>query len=335
MRILPPLRAAALAATAIASIIGLTRPAAAADDVSFAMDWIINGAHAGYFAGIEKGYYRDEGLNVTISRGFGSGDTVKRLAAGRADFGVADTSALITALANDGVPVRAVAMVYDKASLGIIYIKESGIKTPKDLEGRAIARSAAGASVNMFPGFLAVNNIDRSKIKEVVVDGANFLPLMMSRQVDGVLEQSINIGRFRRQAQAQKLTVEPMRYSDFGLLTYGNAIMTSETTARTKVDLVKRMNRATFKALEYAFAHPDEAVAIMRKQNPEVDAEIGKEELLAIRDLALTDHARKQGLGVIDAAQMTQTRDIVVKALTLKREVPINEIYVDGLVTKK
>lgn len=335
MKVMSPLRAAALAATAIASIIGLVRPAAAADNVSFAMDWIINGAHAAYFAGIEKGFYKEEGLNVTISRGFGSGDTVKRLAAGRADFGVADTSALITALANDGVPVRAVSMVYDKASLGIIYIKESGIKTPKDLEGRAIARSAAGASVNMFPGFLAVNNIDRSKIKEVVVDGANFLPLMMSRQVDGVLEQSINIGRFRRQAEAQKLTVAPMRYSDFGLLTYGNAIMTSETTARTKPDLVKRMNRATFKSLEYAFANPDEAVAILRKQNPEVDAEIGKEEFLAIRELALTEHAKNQGLGVIDAAQMTQTRDIVVKALSLKREVPINEIYVDGLMSKK
>lgn len=335
MKVLSPLRAAALAATAIASIIGLARPAAAADDVSFAMDWIINGAHAGYFAGVEKGYYRDEGLNVTISRGFGSGDTVKRLAAGRADFGVADTSALITALANDGVPVRAVAMVYDKASLGIIYIKESGIKTPKDLEGRSIARSASGASVNMFPGFLAVNNIDRGKIKEVVVDGANFLPLMMSRQVDGVLEQSINIGRFRRQAEAQKLTVEPMRYSDFGLLTYGNAIMASEATTRAKPDLIKRFLRATVRSLEYAFDNPDEAVAIMRKQSPEVDPEIGKEELVAIRDLALTDHARKQGLGVIDAAQMTQTRDIVVKALSLKREVPIGEIYVDGLVTKK
>jgi NitT/TauT family transport system substrate-binding protein len=321
----------------LAAAIAISLPAArarAADDVSFAMDWIINGAHAGYFAAVEKGYYKDEGINATISRGFGSGDTVKRLAAGRADFGVADTSALITALANDGVPVRAVAMVYDKASLGIIYIKESGIKAPKDLEGRTIGRSAAGASVNMFPGFLAVNNVDRAKIKEVVVDGANFLPLMMSRQVDGVLEQSINIGRFRKQAEAQKLHAEAMRYADFGLLTYGNAIMVSESTAKTKPDLIKRFLRATFRGLDYAFAHPDEAVAIMRKQNPEVDAEIGKEELIAIRELALTDHAKQYGLGKIDAKQMTSTRDIVVKALSLKREVPIEEIYVDGMVTK-
>src|SRR6185369_12259703 len=125
-----------------------------------------------------------------------------------------------------------------------------------------------------------------------------------------------------------------MRYADFGLLTYGNAIMASETTVKSKPDLTKRFLRATFRGLDYAFAHPDEAVAIMRKQNPEVDPEIGKEELIAIRDLALTDHARQYGLGKIEAKQMTQTRDIVVKALALKREVPIDEIYVDGMVTK-
>jgi NitT/TauT family transport system substrate-binding protein len=158
---------------------------------------------------------------------------------------------------------------------------------------------------------------------------------MMSRQVDGVLEQSINIGRFRKQAEVQKLNVEAMRYADFGLLTYGNAIMASEATTKNKADLTKRFLRATFRGLEYAFANPDDAVAIMRKQNPEVDAEIGKEELIAIRDLALTEHAKAQGLGKIENKQMTSTRDIVVKALALKREVPVDEIYVDGMIVKK
>lgn len=325
-----------LAALGAAAFVLLGTPAArAADNVSFAMDWVINGAHAGYFLAAEKGFYRAEDLNVTISRGFGSGDTVKRLAAGRADFGVADTSALITAITNDSVPVRAVAMIYDKAGLGIIYIKESGIKTPKDLEGRAIGRSAAGASVNMFPGFLAINGIDRGKIKEVVVDGANFLPLMMSRQVDGVLEQSINIGRFRHQAEQQKLTVAAMRYADFGLLTYGNAIMASNDTIKSKPDLIKRFVRATFRGLEAAYANPDEAMAILRKQNPEVEADIGKEELTAVRELALTDEAKAAGLGTISAKRMTETRDIVVKALSLKSAVPIETIYADGFVTKK
>jgi hypothetical protein len=176
---------AALGAATIAVTIAL--PAAAGDGIGFALDWVVNGTHAGYFVAQDKGYYGDAGLDVTLSRGFGSGDTVKRVAAGTATFGLADTGAIIAAEANEEVPIRIVAMIYDRASLGVIYLAESGIKNPKDLEGRKIGRSASGASVNMFPGFLKANNIDRSKIREVVVDGANFLPMLMSAQVDAVL----------------------------------------------------------------------------------------------------------------------------------------------------
>ena len=162
-------------------------PVRAADNVALALDWVVGGVHAGYYVAKAKGYYKDSGLDVSIARGFGSGDTIKRVAAGSATFGIADTSALITALANENVPVKIVSMVYDHATVGIIYLKESGIRKPADLIGRKIGRSASGASVNMFPGFLKANNLDRSKIHEVVVDGATFLPLLMSGQVDAVL----------------------------------------------------------------------------------------------------------------------------------------------------
>ena len=144
--------AAALGAASLSMAIAL--PAAAGDAVGFALDWVVNGTHAGYFVAQGKGYYGDAGLDVTLSRGFGSGDTVKRVAAGTATFGLADTGAIIAAEANEEVPIRIVAMIYDRASLGVIYLAESGIKNPKDLEGRKIGRSASGASVNMFPGFL-------------------------------------------------------------------------------------------------------------------------------------------------------------------------------------
>src|SRR5580693_3451911 len=197
----------------------------AQDKVSLAVDWILNGTHAGYFIAKEKGYYKDKGLDVSIARGFGSGDTIKRVATGSVDFGVADTGAIIAARANDDIPVRIVAMIYDKATLGLIFLKSSGITKPQDLEGRTIARSASGASVNMFPGFLAANDVKREKIKEIVVDAATYLPLLMSGQAEAVTEQAINIGKFRREAEKQGKEAVSMLYSDFGLATYGNAIL--------------------------------------------------------------------------------------------------------------
>lgn len=309
-------------------------PVAGQEAVSFALDWVVNGTHAGYFIGQEKGFYREAGLDVTISRGFGSGDTIKRVASRSAQIGLADTGAIIAARANDDIPVRIVAMIYDRATLGLIYLAESGIKAPKDIEGRAIGRSASGATVNMFPGFLKANGIDRSKIREVVVDGATFAPLLMSGNVDAVLEQSINIGKFRRAAAQQGKTALAMSYADFGLEAYGNALIVNPVTLREKPELVQRFVTATLKGMAYAFDNLDEAIAAIRKNNPEVDATAAKDELVTLKEMDTNAELRRNGLGTLDIPRLEKTRDIVTEALSLKRKVSVEDMYAPGFLPK-
>jgi len=304
----------------------------AQERVSLAVDWVLNGTHAGYFIAKEKGYYEDKGLDVSIARGFGSGDTVKRVATGSVDFGVADTGAIIAARANDDIPVRIVAMIYDKATLGLIYLKSSGITKPQDLEGRTIARSASGASVNMFPGFLAANNLHRDKIKEIVVDATAYLPLLMSGQVDAVLEQAMNIGKFSREAEKQGKAAVAMLYSDFGLSSYGNAIIARDKTIGDKPDLVRRFTEASLRGLAYALEHPEEAVDLLRKSNPEIDRAGALDELAAYKKIQDTADVKTHGFGYIDEKRLAETRDIVTKAISLKRTVPIEDIYSKGFV---
>jgi NitT/TauT family transport system substrate-binding protein len=309
-------------------------PVAGQEAVSLSLDWVVNGTHAGYFIARDKGFYKEAGLDVTISRGFGSGDTVKRVASGSAQIGVADTGAIIASRANDDIPVRIVAMMYDRATLGLIYLAESGIKVPKDIEGRAIGRTASGASVNMFPGFLKANGIDRSKIREVVVDGATFAPLLMSGQVDAVLEQSINIGKFRRAAAQQGKTALAMSYADFGLEAYGNALIVNPTTLREKPEMVRRFVAATLKGMVYAFNNLDEAIAALRKSNPEVDAAAAMDELVTLKQMDTNAAVRKNGLGTIDISRLEKTRDIVTEALSLKRKVSVEDLYAPGYLPK-
>lgn len=304
-----------------------TLPAAAEDKVSLSLDWVVNGTHAPYFVARDKGMYKDAGLDVTISRGFGSGDTVKRVANGSATFGIADSGAIIAAVANEDIPVKIVGMIYDRASLGLIYLKSSGIKTPQDLVGRAVGRTASGASVNMFPGFLKANSIDRSKIREVVVDGAVYAPLLLSGQVDAVLEQAINIGRFKKAAAEQGKEAVSMRYADFGLESYGNALITSSSTAKDNPELVRRFTEATLRGIAYALAHPDEAIAILRKSNPEIDASGALDELMVLKETESTDDVRKHGIGYIDQNRMGKTVETVTNALSLKKTVPLESLY--------
>ncbi len=305
---------------------GLPRAFAATDQVTFALDWLVNGTHAGYFVALEKGFYAESNLAVTIVRGYGSGDTIKRLAAGRATFAVADMGALVGARANDEIPVKAIAAVYGKAALGMLYLRESGIKGPKDLEGRTLGRSAAGATVLMLPGFLKANGIDRQQMKEVVIDATSFLPMLLSRKVDAVTEQSIHLPRFQRAAEKQGLHVEAMRFADFGLVAYGNVVMATDGLIKDNPDLVRRFVHATLKGLATAFEKPDEAVAILQKYHREVDPEFSKDELLSTKELAWSDEAKAKGLGYMSPDKMASTRDVVTSALSLKRVVPVDDL---------
>ncbi|HLX28029.1 MAG TPA: ABC transporter substrate-binding protein [Casimicrobiaceae bacterium] len=320
---------------ALALAAGLaTLPAFGEESVNLALDWVVNGTHAGYYVAREKGFYKDAGLDVAISRGFGSGDTIKRVASKSAQFGIADTGAVIAARANDDLPVRIVAMIYDRATLGLIYLAESGIRKPKDIEGRAIGRTASGASVNMFPGFLKANGIDRSKIREVVVDGATFAPLLLSGKVDAVLEQSINIGKFRRAAAEQGKHALAMSYADYGLTAYGNAVVVNPDMLRDKPDVVRGFVAASLKGMAYAFAHPDEAIAILRKSNPEVGADTAMDELVTLKEMETTPALQKAGLGTIDVARLEKTRDIVTEALSLRHKVSVEDLYAPGFLPK-
>lgn len=318
------MKTALLVVTVLALLAGF---ADAADEVTLALDWIVNGTHAGYFVAQDKGYYSGNNLAVTIVRGYGSGDTIKRLASGRATFAVADMGALVGARANEDVPVKAIATVYGKAALGMLYLKESGIKGPKDLEGKTLGRSAAGATVLMLPGFLKANNVDRAKLKEVVIDATAFLPMLLSRKVDLVTEQSIHLPRFQKAAEKQGLHVEAMRFADFGLVAYGNMVMTTDVLLKEKPDLVRRFTQATLRGLAYAFENPQDAAAILQKLHREVDPEFSKEELLSTRELAMSDEAKTGGIGAISREKMTSTRDLVTSALSLKRVVPVEELY--------
>ena len=318
------LRRTVWAATGLAMSASLAQ---AADQASLALDWIINGTHSGYFVAQAKGYYRDAGMDVVISRGFGSGDTVKRVGTGASMFGVADTSTVIEARAREDVPVRIVAVVYGKAPLGIIYLAESKIKEPRDIMGKHIAHTASGSSVVMFPAFLQANNIDRSKIEETVGDANTLLPLLMSRRVDGVLGQTVHVERYKKIAEQQKLTVQSMNYSDYGLDAYGNAIIASADVIKNNPALVKRFVEASLKGVAYALAHPTEAVEIVKKAYPETDADVVKDEISEVTPVINTSEAQVKGIGYASERRMKNTIELVTKALQLKRTLDVADVY--------
>ncbi len=125
---------AALALGAASALAAM--PALAQDKVRFQTDWIPSGEHAMYYGGWQKGIFAAEGIDITITRGYGSGDTVTKLAGGGFDFGVADMAAVMTARARQGVPVKTIAVLYTQSPHSLFVLKSSGITSFKGLGGQ-------------------------------------------------------------------------------------------------------------------------------------------------------------------------------------------------------
>jgi NitT/TauT family transport system substrate-binding protein len=232
-------------------------PASATDQVTLALDCVIGDTHTPYFVAVGKGFYGGQNPGGDDPPWLWIRRHHQAVAAGRATVGVADTSALVADRVNDGVPVKAVFGVYGKAALGILYLRESGFRGPKDLEGRTLARSASGASVILLPAFLTANGVGREKIREVIVDASAFLTMLIARKADAITEQSIPAPGFQKAAEKEGLHVDAMQYSNNGLVSHGNAVMTTDTLAQSNTDLVRRFVQATARGLAYAFEHPD------------------------------------------------------------------------------
>jgi NitT/TauT family transport system substrate-binding protein len=309
--------------------------ARADEQVRLALNWLVSGRNAGYFLALEKGFYKDEGLTVSISRGNGSADTIKRVAAGESEFGLADAASVIGAIGNDSSPVKIVGMMYSKSSVAVLFTENAGIKTPKDLVGRKIARSAAGASPAMFPGFLKANNIDGNTLEEVVAGASSFIPLLLGRKVDAVVDQTSYLGRYNKVGATAGLSFGAFRFADYGLDLYGDAIFVSNGMIEKEPETIRKFMTATLKGNRYAFDHPEEAIEILRKTNPEVDTDVGLKELLDTRDLALTDEVAAHGYGYIDPVRMTKTISIVNDYIGLRKPVRENDVYTLNFIDTK
>src|SRR6266851_5833873 len=153
-----------LAAVGAAAVVA--SPVGAQTDVKFALDWKFEGPSAPYFVAIDKGYYKAEGLNVTIDSGPGSVAGIARVAAGTYPLGFFDINSLVKFQdQNPEKKVQAVLMVYDRPPFAIATTVKTGIAKPKDLEGRVLGAPAADGAFAQWKAFVKENGIDEAKVK--------------------------------------------------------------------------------------------------------------------------------------------------------------------------
>jgi len=316
----------AVIASAILLYPGASR---ALDNVTLVTDFGYNGRHAHFFEALDRGYYRDAGLEVKIVRGQGSNDAIRQVGAGNAMFGFADAGTLILARANDQIPVQLVAAVYRKPPQAIFCREDSGMKKPKDLEGNAIGTTAGASIPALFPAFAKAAGINAQTVRWVNAT-VEALPGLLATNTAPCIGQ-FTLGEALLRSQLGSANLVRFAYADAGLNYYGNGIVATAATIASKPDIVRRFVDATVRGMKESFADPAAAGAIMRKFVPQVNATIAQKETEAAAELA---QIPGMPLGEIDPARIEATLDVVKGAFRLATPVAAADLYVPGFVPK-
>jgi NitT/TauT family transport system substrate-binding protein len=284
------------------------------EPITFALAWLPIGETAGWYVALEKKYFAEAGLDVTITRGFGSVDTLKRVAPGKATFGIADLGTMILLRNREGVRVRTVAMYLGRAPHAVFFRKDGAIKAPKDLEGKTIVCPATSANRVMFPAFAKKAGIDEKKVNWRLADPTVTIPTFAAGRADAVCEFQASGHIVAKQVGAP---IAHFGYADYLPEFYGSGVIAHEDTIKQNPDLVRRFTKAALRGLEYAVKNPEEAIQILRKHAPENPADVALAEWRTSIELIMTPEAKKSGIGVMLPEKWAATYQLVTSIFEL------------------
>lgn len=320
-------------AAAGAFVVAAPRLGYAATKITFQLDWIAYGRHAPYYVALDKGLYRKHGLDVTIEQGRGAVDGFRYLASGKAQFIFQDIGSMIAVRSRDGIKMKALACVYQKAPHTVFFIEGRGIVKPRDLEGKRIAYSPGDSPKVMFPAFAAATGIDESKVRWLSVDPNSKNAVLLNHTTDAMITYIFTLPVLQKSAQNGE-KIGTFVYSDYGADFYANAVLAMEDYIAENPEICRGFVQATTEAIAYTFAHPKEAISILRKYQPQLDADVALKEIPLVHRLAVTDDTKKNGLGHMDRTKMQQTEDLTVKYLNLKNRIAVDQLFTDEFIKK-
>ena len=252
-------------AAALVALVALPAFAQGKEKVVLLLNWYVYSEHAPFFLGKERGYFDQEGIDLDVQEGRGSGVTVQAVAAGTATFGYADVATMIKA-ASKGAPVTAVGVALQTSPMSAMGFADRNIRKPEDIKGKTVAVTPGDSMSQIWPLFLKKTGLKDSDFKTVSGDAQTKLNAVMNNQADlllgYVMDQAIKL------QDATHKDIYPIRFADYGVNMVSSGIIVQKDYLKAHPDVVKRFMRATTRSLEEAAKNPDAAVDAMLKANP-------------------------------------------------------------------
>jgi NitT/TauT family transport system substrate-binding protein len=322
--------------TATRTIVGFAALAAASlsfaqTSIKFALDWKFEGPSAPYFVALDKGYYKAEGLDVTIDSGNGSVEAINRVASGTYQMAFGDINSLIKFRdKKENAAVKAVAMIYDAPPFAIVSMKKYGVLKPKDLEGKILGAPAPDGAYAQWPIMVKTQNIDASKVKIENVGFPVREPMLAEGKVQAITGFSFSSYMNLRSRGIAQDEIVVMLMRDYGLELYGNAIMVNPKFAAENPKAVAGFVRATIKGVMDTIANPREATKSVIKRNAIADETIEFVRLkMALDQNFVTKEVKANGFGAVDMNRLDRSITQIGQAFTYTNRPSATDIF-DG-----
>lgn len=304
-------RAALAAGTGLLAAPQIARAQAA---IKLTLPWLAQGSTAYCYIAKEMGAFQRRGLNVEVTRGFGSVAAAQALAQGQFDYAVVGAGPMILAAARE-LPITGLATVNYDMTMGIALRADSPIRTAKDLEGKRIGAVPTSAEFPFWSAFARRAGINLSTVTIQQMDNRVLERSLIDRQVDAITaiaSSTIPV------MQAQNAPSRFIPYSSAGLNFYANVICTRPEILRDRAAQAEAITDALLEAAAFQLREPERAIDMFVKQVPEIGITAGGRENARLSQglmqaTMVRPEAIDNGLGYTDMAAWNAMTDLVME----------------------
>ncbi len=281
------------------------------DKVTLMLNWYLTGAQLAFYSGKDKGYFDQEGIDLQIQEGRGSGPTIQAVAANNVAFGYADIGTMIK-IAAKGAPVKAVGIAIQKSPIAVISLAEKNIRKPEDIKGKIVALTPGDAPSQMWQLFVKKTGLKESDFKTVSGDAKTKVNAVISGQADALVGFSTD--QPNEIWQATKKPVQTIMLADYDVNPVGLGIVVHRDTIKSNPDLIRRFMRASIRSFEDAQKNPEADVALVQRSHPKAGTREGLlNGLNATLALLHTSDTEKERPFKVSPKAMNETLDLMIE----------------------
>lgn len=301
------------------SACGTPRPSAQAPALTLFLGYIPNVQFAPIYVAIDRGYFAQQGLNVTLEHSYNETDGLTRIGINQLQFGVISGEQVILARAK-GAPAVYVYEWYQRFPVGIAIPADANITKPEQLAGHVVSVPAKyGASYIGLEALLKAAKLKDSDLKEVREIGFNTAPILCAHQVDASV---IYVANEPLQVEKACFKVTVIQIADYANLV-ANGIVTNEATVKDHPEWVKAMNAAFAKGVADTIADPNAAYDISRKYIKDLGDDPVQRQVL-VNSIPLWKTAQP---GYSDPAAWKLTQDTLISMGLITQPLDLNAVY--------